>query len=163
MTTNIGKPNPPAIPGALPPGYTQECKSIPFEFANSGTAPITVTCAQITAAIAAGAAANNCEFSDGSAVTGAAPQSIENLSICAACVGTPVCLDDGTQFNVTCDAGGVTVMPNGGTNGVCLSCGGTSEINCGTDEITLAPGAALVGSSNVCQYKDKSGTVVPKP
>lgn len=161
----LGQPSVPTSEG-LPIGAQCEEKVLPFELCNQnaqGGANISMTVAQLLSLAITGATANALTFSSGEAITGAAPQSVRQGSINTACVGQSIMLDDGTSCPVVCDANGVIVAPNGGTNKFALSCGGQAELGCGphscannillTDVITVVPGAALTGQFTICLCK----------
>lgn len=156
-------------PSASSSALACEQIALPYECVNDTAAPVTKTLQEIIDQAIAGATTNGQTFPSGTAITGADPQNVFAATVCVACNGTPVQLDDGSQFPVTCDAGSVTVAPNGGTNGTAYSCG--AEVNLGdpsdntgdvnpADSITILPGGAATGVIMVNSCTDKSGNPV---
>lgn len=157
-------------PSAAADALKCETLDLPYECVNNGTASLVITCADIIAKALAGAAANGIAFFNGAIPSGIAPQIVSRINLSVACQGSPIKLDDGTIVVIECDAGGVSVSPNGGTNATCFSCGGTSDLgrvdpNTGavtcSDSIEIMPGAGFVGCVSITQCTDKAGNVVP--
>lgn len=156
--SKLGQPTSPASAK----GAGCEEVTLPFECENDTDETITLTCEQLVAKAIAGATANGITWPNGDAITAeeATGQFEHSVTVCVVCENTPVKLDDGTTFVVTCDAGSLCVNPNGGTNGTAYSCGsdpvelGGGPLEPGeqiekADTVEILPGGAITGEVKV--------------